>query len=456
MPTVPVRCLACGARGQAPASMVGQSAPCPKCGGQISVTPPPRRLAPSTQIGVNCRLCDTRMYADARHVGRKIKCPDCGTLTVIQPPKPVAKPARPAALDATDGYQVWTEERQPWAAELVAAQPKRLAVVCTSCQSLLYATPEQVGQELVCGDCGVSNLVRPPVAKPLAPAPDEGPDFELEVEDAHDQAEQRRLAEQYLAEGAQRVAVEKHASVVCPPMPRQPLLTGVFSFFNRAMFVRWVALSTSLAVTLGLGAVAVVLLDGVGGGEVEIAANAVFGVCLGVGVVMIGALTLGYLCCLLLMIVAESSEGNRELYGAVSPNPPEWLGETVCVVTACLAAGIPGALASLACPDDPIVRTAVVLIGAALALPVIVLSQLAASSAWALFLPSIPRAMAAHAVTTLLFYLQSLLIGAAAAGGFAALIALGPLVAIPLGPLLAWLALVYARLLGRLGWRLAE
>ena len=90
-------------------------------------------------VGFECHLCQTRMYARVKDVGKKMKCPDCHSLTVIPPPPPPKKKNIPAALEG-EQYELWEPDASPIAAELVAQQPRYIAVTCTKCSTLMYCS----------------------------------------------------------------------------------------------------------------------------------------------------------------------------------------------------------------------------------------------------------------------------------------------------------------------------
>ena len=79
------------------------------------------------------------MYGRLDQVGKKLKCGDCGRLNVVPPPPPPKKPNIPAALEG-EQYELWDADEQPLPSELVAHQPKYIAVTCRKCATLMYAT----------------------------------------------------------------------------------------------------------------------------------------------------------------------------------------------------------------------------------------------------------------------------------------------------------------------------
>src|SRR5262245_23203333 len=168
-----VECPTCKARFAANGSFVGRRAKCASCGHVFVIPPPPAAAPPGfaeieeTQaekpqyVSVDCRVCGTRLTGRLEHVGRKLKCPDCGAGTVLPPPAPPKPKNMPAAL-VGEQYELWDPDDQPLPSELIAAQPKYIRVPCRLCGTVLHAAETQVGQPIVCPDCGTGNIVPPP------------------------------------------------------------------------------------------------------------------------------------------------------------------------------------------------------------------------------------------------------------------------------------------------------
>lgn len=118
--------------------------------------------APETYIPVVCGLCHTRMYATPEQVGQNLICPDCGTATVVRPSASVRRPAAQKPKEAAaEIYNVLEGSDQPPPTAKVV-YGKYIRVNCGACRTRMLATEEQVGQELVCPDCGTTTLVPAP------------------------------------------------------------------------------------------------------------------------------------------------------------------------------------------------------------------------------------------------------------------------------------------------------
>ena len=82
--------------------------------------------------------------------------------TVLKAPVPVKPKSLPSAL-AGEQYELLDADDAPLPSELLAAQPKYIAIKCRLCGTLMYATEAQVGKQLTCPDCSMRKLVERPV-----------------------------------------------------------------------------------------------------------------------------------------------------------------------------------------------------------------------------------------------------------------------------------------------------
>ncbi len=107
---------------------------------------------------MRCKLCGTRLVALEEEAGQWIECPDCGTTTQV-PEKPQG-PASKAASRPTEIYAVYEGPGQPPASH-AAVYARHFPVFCRQCSTRMLATAEEVGQTLICPDCGTANPVPP-------------------------------------------------------------------------------------------------------------------------------------------------------------------------------------------------------------------------------------------------------------------------------------------------------
>jgi DNA-directed RNA polymerase subunit RPC12/RpoP len=162
-------CPHCTAPLRARSTHAGRRQRCPLCQSAVVVPPKSRRtdfeqyllhddVGPAIEavpaIAVDCPVCRSRLTAPEDQVGQKIACPDCGTAVVV-PPKP--EPHAPKRVLALEEYAL-CEAYDP--ATAAASQPHYIPVRCGLCDTLMHATPEQVGSELTCPDCSTRTVVK--------------------------------------------------------------------------------------------------------------------------------------------------------------------------------------------------------------------------------------------------------------------------------------------------------
>jgi DNA-directed RNA polymerase subunit RPC12/RpoP len=449
--------------------MAGKRGPCAQCGVAFTVpTPTADDLNPRADwpeyIGVECHLCGTRMYGGPDQVGHEFKCPDCGARTVLPPP-PKPKPKNiPAALEG-EQYELWEPEAQPLPSEMLAHQPKFIAVRCRKCDTLMYATEKQVGETITCPDCGRNHVVPPlaaakPPPSPMASeaetpvldstsAPSErpsaiSPELRRRIYEQERDSEYGRALEESRRTG-KRMEVDVRGR---PIIPRWPLLTGIVPFlFSPDVPAR------CLAIALGMGGSLAILMTGLdtasSGGM-----GALAGMCLfafGSALTMICAsVAFSYF----LAIVSETSEGAKRIQNW--PYIFDWFGDFLVLAVAAMMSALPGWAIAHFITDEPLLKTATIAASMIMCFPLIVLSQLDIGSMWAILSTRVLRSMLRCPFSWLTFYAETTAIIATciAVTEFAARSGYHPLmVAAPLGAVSLF---IYARLLGRLAWRLAE
>jgi DNA-directed RNA polymerase subunit M/transcription elongation factor TFIIS len=465
-----VICPGCAARFEVAGDMAGRKGRCARCNAIFRVPGPAKTVAPNVRqpapaprhISVLCRVCQTLMYGGLDQVGKPLKCPDCGAQTIL-PPQP-EKPKKPLAAMEGEQYELWGVDEAPSVAEMLAAQPKYIAVECRVCQTLMQATEKQVGKKLKCPDCGTANLVPPPAAtrKPISVLARDEDDLEIDaaldpgerppviipprkpmVYEVEAEAERKRQEER-LARG------DKHGPNYDDKgramLPRWPLATRIFSFlFTRDVLARWLALTlcwyllvspTFLASFASVGPIA----------AVPLAVATIFGL-------MIWSAGLA---AIVMAIIVESSEGNDEVSNWPTTNPADWAGEFFYLFFACIASPLPGWLFGRLLIADPEARAPWFIGSLLVSLPVIILSQLDVGSAFAIASPRVIASFLRVPGTWLMFYVEMAVLMAACVGVtiFAAL--LQPLVVALLVPMYIAAILLAARILGRLAWKLAE
>jgi hypothetical protein len=233
-----------------------------------------------------------------------------------------------------------------------------------------------------------------------------------------------------------------------PILPRWPLLTGILPFlFSPGVPVRWLGISAGFA-----AAISIVLLG------LATAASGGFGAVAGMCFFAIGCVLTMVMASIafsmFLAIVAESSDGSKEVHNW----PPflDWFGDLFVFAVAAVMSGFPGWAVCYLLPLDPLVELAIFVGGIVISFPITVLSQLDIGSMWGVLSPKVAASLVRCPFSWLTFFVLTALLAAVciAATYFAASMQIGlVLIAAPLGTAAF---ILYARLLGRLAWRLAE
>jgi predicted RNA-binding Zn-ribbon protein involved in translation (DUF1610 family) len=321
-----------------------------------------------------------------------------------------------------------------------------ILVVCSTCHARLHPRWDQAGKKIVCPDCGKTLRIPWPKrrAENALPRPEDIGDYGV------------REAEKTVRSSTEFYEAQVIYARPVPPPPRWTFFSGVFQFpWCQGNIGRWAILSFGLAVT-GQMVVGALALLGVGGGGVG-----------SIAVVAIGFLvlpiswssiwTFSYAATCMLAVVEETAAGNDEI------NWPEdgwrervWklLYTGYLFVLAALAGVGVGSLVRLCVDDFWVAPVATVYF----VFPIILLSSLEAGSPWAPITPAILRSLLVRMWCWAIFYLEIVLLAAP----WIVLVLFGFYLRHPFwtallsAPLLSALMLIYARLLGRLAWRITE
>lgn len=236
------------------------------------------------------------------------------------------------------------------------------------------------------------------------------------------------------------------------PPPERTFFTNVFGFpWQGSVIGQWLFLSGGLAVFLTLITIIIALYQGA---ATMVSAVIAF---IALPAFWIGAWTFSYAAACLLVIIQETAAGNNEIRDWMDPNWRDWAGQLAYVVylaTLPLAAAWPIVKLTGHTYSEAAIPLVVIEF---LLFPYVLLSALEQDS---MLLPfSGPVLLSTIKVPDgwLLFYLLSALVLAACGGATYAAILFAPLVAgLLLAPLVSACILIYARLLGRLGWLIVE
>ncbi|HEV3416794.1 MAG TPA: hypothetical protein VG056_08285, partial [Pirellulales bacterium] len=336
------------------------------------------------------------------------------------------------------------------------ARKKYFAVVCPTCHTRMTTTEDQVGQMLKCPDCRRSVVVPPP---PPPPKPrrlwseDDGVEVEYQRPCEVPRVEMGPVCNKEILDVARAEAARRQP----PPLPRWPLVTGVFSFpCYSNVCVRWLGLSLWLAIVLALlqGFIAMMAVRSVGSWVVAVFVSLPLFVSGGVWWIVMSSP--------LLAVLEDTSEGVDRV-----ENWPHsvWLynsiRDPIFVLNSGLLSLLPGVAIDAALGRFVAVSWIALPISAVVLFPFILLSMLEVDSVFAPVSLPIWRSVRKTRAAWIGMYAES--------AGLWALVGIIAFSAWRNGSTL-WLALaasavvgglfIYFRLLGRLGWicseRLAE
>lgn len=188
MSPIRFRCIRCQHAVQADEKNVGRKMYCPVCYFQLTVPAEStvKKIDPTQlysadekpidvremqdrrkQVSLRCNICHTNIAVTKEQVGHEIECPECGTKIVV--PKEIEQKVDAALEDKLDrimkglgelsGKEVYGVRDGQLAPE--EDWSKRFPVYCKLCGTMMYASEDQIGQELTCPDCETKTLVPP-------------------------------------------------------------------------------------------------------------------------------------------------------------------------------------------------------------------------------------------------------------------------------------------------------
>lgn len=348
----------------------------------------------------------------------------------------------------------------------------------------MYATDAEVGKLVKCPDCGHRNLAKQREAKRPTPqvlVPD-GDEYQLDEASAptptyvYTPVEERE--KQFRAAARARVGIREPeaevesefdherphgkakapgklletrrpaAPAADPRRPAIPVVQGVLRMmFTAEMMLRWMGLSAVLTVMLFL----IMNVVNAVGNQAVMFVPFFAGGCMLAGAWLMSAAPL------LVAVTTQSTDGSDELH-----DPPSWMAfdiaEAAFVVMAVMISALPAWLATKAATTLPLEQQ--LAIGAAVWLavfPFVILSALEQGSAFAIFSPRVAASLIRCFVPWFVFYVASLLLVAGAGAlAWAMLNNQSLLAKAPIPWLIVALILVYMRMIGRLGWWIAD
>ena len=401
---------------------------------------PDSPLVKQVYIPVICPVCKTRMLATPEQAGQELVCPDCQTRCRVPPPAD-----RPASLEETTRPREGPDAEYGLAAGVDQPPPgseayaEHVAIACPVCHTRLHFTLDRVGQTAICPDCQVPLVVPRPRPKPPAyQDAEEGP-VDYDVGQAHRHTltpvidRPSKIARRYLVPSADR-----------PSLPPHPFLTGVLRFpFYRGVFTQWLALSLAAPLIAALG------LSGAGILVAKQGFEALFAVLMLVATALMATFWIAGMGTIFLVIVSETASGNDRIQQWPDMDFVDWISDAAFLVNSLALAAAPGAGLALLDPrNGPLYVGLSILAG----FPVVFLSMLESDSCMSPWSTAILRSLWTGRRGWTIFYLETT-VGIAAAVGLS--IRLYP----TMGNVIVWtipfdllILILYARLLGRLGW----
>jgi predicted Zn finger-like uncharacterized protein len=473
--SITVTCPGCHGKFRVSHEQQGRRGRCARCGTLVEIPAAPGQSGSEELILVMCHLCDTPLYGTRSQIGTELKCPDCGARTVLRAPRP-KRTVIPAALSG-EQYELWETYEAPPHGAPKQEGPAPLQVNCWLCDTLMYARLDQVGTEVTCPDCGSRTLV---VARPITrtPAPvlvPPGQEYDvlppvgpLVAPPVIDPEHARRLIEEDEAgrggsiHDTQR---QKNARLKRkldafgrPILPRWPTVTGVLPFLASPGVLPRILVLTggwtllSLMILYCIAALFAPTTAGAGLG----AGAAVIGVFVLGAAVILGTVAFCAAAAAFVTIVVESSEGNDEVTQWPGTAVSDWLTEAIYLIIGLTIAAVPGwAVAHYALRDVPLSYLAIA-VGMVVCFPVVFLSQLDLSSPAAVFSFRIFSSLMRCPVTWFVFIVESSLLMAVCVAVPMAAKMFHPAVLILAPPVFLVAMILYARMLGRLAWAIAE
>ncbi len=486
--SITVTCPVCATRIAATREQMGQKVPCPDCNTPVEVresvkSAPPKRsvrtMDPAeeyplwgvgqpppnvkavyqTYIPVECSLCRTRMLATEAEVGQKLTCPDCGTATVVPP---LAKPAsRHGAGAPADGketsYDVRADGGTP--APEPAAYESYFPVICPLCNTRLHASPEQVGQELVCPDCQTHIPVLAPTASPRKIDPMAGSEVPYTVGAIAERppwqpvftsvfAETEQVDRRGAKAGEPPAEQVMRRSLLQPPEVVPPGLwrSTVGFLFMETVWPRWLVFSGSMIVVYWLLTFAASLarVESISTWILGLGYSGLAGTAAIVWLVVFSAN--------MMVIVVETAAGADSIEGWPDGPYQDWMPDAFYVVNALTFSAIPGVALEWLLADSHMPTGPWLAVSLFTGFPITLLSMLEWGSAIRPLSRSILASLLWSWWAWSLFYMATAaLLSASVALAMLVIWGLGGWGAVPAAPILVGSLLIFFRLLGRLG-----
>jgi len=388
-------------------------------------------------LSLSCPLCKVRLRIRAAYPHLRGRCPECAVR--IEAPRPRARASQAGEADGLEGL-LPVDEEWPESARLEEdASPYGFGAAHAR-PALPPPPPPPAVEGYALASGRLTAAAPPPVAVP-APSPYAvSPAAPLPLPSTTDDA-----------------GYVRHAGLMReepPPPPAWPLWEGIYTFPWRLDNLGvWLALAMGFGLLAVLAATALGLFEAGGVALVGIVTlipvMAIVGIC--TGTFAAGSF---------LTVVEQTASGNDRVSWPRGAGIGEGLGRLAYMVWVCgccaPVAAFPWLAAAVAAPEDS--RWWLVsLVPWTLVFPLVLLSSLSAGSPWILLEGKTLAGFVKRPGLVLVLCLASLaLLTPATVLGYRALTGVNLLAAAGCGPLWAAAFLIYARLLGRVGWVLTH
>jgi len=410
-------------------------------------------------VEFTCPHCRSRLRAPSTEADTRHRCPACRSVFLVP------HESQAAAVEADDGdeYPLCEQMGQPPPTSRLAHQTYVLAV-CPVCQARMHATEDQVGRQIVCPDCGVAVVVRPPPAPKRKPSPAVDSSDTYDIRDGDDDVSAGladyaprvygRLRRAPPTESAAGEEAEPGSPARGRPAPtRWPFLIGILEFpLYRGSRNRWLGLSLGALLVSYVVALAIKIGSVPAAG---IAAVGHFMVCMlfsGTSFVL-AAIWVAVASAYCLAIIRDTAEGNDQIVNWPDDMFLDWLGESFYVINSlvlCMLIGLTSAEAVdfsgvLGWLGPPICCFAL--------FPLMLLSMLETDSPLRPFSLPVWQSLLWAWWGWALFYFEAAVLVVVLGRVAQEILVLGGLAAMPLAvAVLVAMLMIYARLLGRLAW----
>ncbi len=394
---------------------------------------------PSDSIGTTCLRCGARLYFSLQQAGKTVRCSECHTPVTI--PQPVA-PA-PTVPPAVESYAIRADAASAENTAKHSSPPNSLDTIpltCPVCGALRRVSQEFAGKQTHCAECGEIMRIPPPL-----PATGQG------FASAGSPAAAGGIPPASSPEGF-RPLQKSYPGSVPPKPPRYTFFSGVFTIAWRGEAkLRWFLFSIGLSITIWAGSWLLELI--LRGAMLEVVAGGF----LFMGLFWLALWTFSYGAANCLAILGQTANGGDEIESWPDDDWRDWIYQLLVLslpLGLSIAAGWLLGMALAPLTGSPVLVSAV---AAGAVFPVVLLSSFVAGSPFQPYSPTVWKSLGGNAADWLLVYGLSaaLMLPAGLLMAIAPWTGRGLAVALA-SPYVAAASFVYARLLGRLLWKIHQ